>query len=925
MDDKKLFLLDGHALVYRAHFAFINRPLINSKGLNVSAISGFTRLLWDVIRNQKPSHIAVAFDPSGPTFRHTEYAEYKANREEQPEDIGIALPIIQEILSAFNIPMPIVPTFEADDVICTLAKQAEQEGFKVFMMTSDKDYAQAVSDNIYLYKPGRKGGDVEIMGVQEVLNKWGIKRVEQVVDMLGLCGDSVDNIPGIPGIGPKTAQKLLEKYDSVEGLIEHVEELKGKQKERVIQFGDQGLLSKKLAKIDCYVPIKFDSAAYEISALDKGKLGKIFKELEFRSLANSILGKPEQTNNLVGSQRSLFNDQPPIPVPEQRIAKNDISNTSQDYSLVNKIEEQKKLASEMSKLKLFCFDTETTGLDANEAHLVGISFSWKPGIAYYIPIPSDREEAIERLGIFKSVLEDVSISKVAQNIKYDALILKWYGIELQGYFFDTMIAHYLLEPELRHNMDYLSETYLGYKPISIESLIGKKGKKQKNMRDLKPEDIKDYAAEDADITLRLYEILKPKLEKEGLLPLYDKIEAPLIKALIEMEFNGVTIDVDTLNRFSTELESSIIEKQKEIYSISGKEFNISSPKQIGQVLFEDLEIPYKGRKTKTGQYSTNEGKLSSLAPEYPIIQKILHFRKLSKLKSTYVDALPKLINPKSGRIHSSFNQAIAATGRLSSQNPNLQNIPIRDEDGAKVRESFIPRSSDYVIMAADYSQIELRLIAEISNDEAMLEAFINGQDFHTATAARVFNVPYEEVNKDQRYKAKTVNFSITYGAGSTNLSKQLGIKRTEAQELIDQYKDQFKGLTQYMDDMISKAREDGFVATLLGRRRYIRDINSRNGLTRNHAENSAINTPIQGTAADMIKVAMVKIHKRLKSEGFKSKMIMQVHDELVFDAYKEELERLELMVKEEMTMALPNLKVPIVVEVGTGENWRVAH
>ena len=765
------------------------------------------------------------------------------------------------------------------------------------------------------------------MGVQEVLNKWGIKSVDQVVDMLGLCGDSVDNIPGIPGIGPKTAQKLLEKYDSVEGIIENVEELKGKQKERVIQFGDQGLLSKKLAKIDCAVPIEFDATEYEVSPIDKGKLSTIFQELEFRSLANAILGKPARSTSNQRGQTSLFDNQPPIPVPEpsHQIAKKDINNTPHDYSLIETKSDQVSLAKKMAKLNVICFDTETTGLDPNEAHLVGMSFCWESGKAYYVPVPLEEKKAKETIEIFRKVFEDDAIAKVAQNIKYDALVLKWYGIELKGYYFDTMVAHYLLEPELRHNMDYLSETYLGYKPISIETLIGKKGRRQKNMRDLSPEDIKDYAAEDADITYQLYEILRPKLEEEGLIKLYDDIEGPLIKTLIQMEYNGVTVDVQALHDFSAELESSIKDTETEIHTLAGRTFNISSPKQIGQILFEEMEIPYKGRKTKTGQYSTNEDKLSGLAKEYPIVNKILQYRKLTKLKSTYVDALPKLINPKSGRIHSSFNQAIAATGRLSSQNPNLQNIPIRDEDGAKVRESFVPRSNDYLLMAADYSQIELRLIAEISNDEAMLEAFINGQDFHRATAAKVFGMEYGKVTKEQRYRAKTVNFSITYGAGSTNLSKQLGIKRTEAQELIDQYKTQFKGLTQYMDDMIKKARTDGYVSTLMGRRRYIRDINSRNGLTRNHAENSAINTPIQGTAADMIKVAMINIHERIKKEKYQTKMIMQVHDELVFDVPKEELEQVKKMVVEEMAGALPRLKVPIVVEVGVGNNWRAAH
>jgi DNA polymerase-1 len=934
MSEKKLFLLDGHALVYRAHYAFISRPLINSKGMNVSAITGFTRVLWDVIRNQKPTHIAVSFDLKGPTFRHEMYEEYKAHRDAQPEDISIAIPYIQKILEGFNIPIVTLEGYEADDIIGTLAKQAEKEGFKVFMMTPDKDFAQLVSDNIFMYIPGRKGNGVEILGEKEVLEKWEIKRVDQVVDILGLQGDSADNIPGIPGIGAKTAVKLLETYDTVEGLIEHVHELKGKQKEKVEEFAEQGLLSKTLAKIDVNAPVLFDADIYKLEGMKKEVLAEVFKELEFRTLASSILGVdgPEAAPQKQGVQQDLFGNvvsskpRPSAPTLESHsVAENTIENTKHEYHLVDTKEKRADLISLLEKQTVFCYDTETTGIDANQAELVGLAFSIKPAEGYYVPIPEDQNEAQNIVDEFKAVLENEKIEKIGQNIKYDNLMMKWYGIEVKGLFFDTMIAHYLCEPDLRHKLDYLAESYLKYKMVPIEMLIGKRGKNQLSMRDVPIEKAAEYAAEDADITLQLKAPLLEKLKEISTEKLYNELEIPLISVLTDIEYEGVRINPDFLNDYSKVLGKLILEKEQSIHKEAGTPFNIASPKQVGEVLFERMKIPYRWRKTSSGQFSTNEEKLSELALTYPFVQSILDYRKLAKLKSTYVDTLPLLVNPKTGRVHSSFNQARAATGRLSSENPNLQNIPIRDEAGREIRKAFEPRDKDHILLAADYSQIELRLIAEISGDEAMLESFQAGHDIHTATAAKVFGRKLEEVTADERRNAKTVNFSIIYGAGATNLSRQLNIKRTEAKELIEQYFSQYQGLKNYMDKTVEFAREHGYVTTLMGRKRFIRDIDSRNSLIRSNAERIAINTPIQGTAADMIKVAMVNIHKALKDGDFKTKMIMQVHDELVFDTLRDELEKVKPIIEEKMKTAIPNLKVPILVEMDTGENWLEAH
>jgi len=928
MSKKKLFLLDGHALVYRAHFAFINRPLINSKGINTSAMTGFTRTLWDLMKKEEPSHIAVAFDPSGPTFRHEMMEEYKANREEQPDDIRIAFPYIQQIVQAFKIPIVCVDNYEADDVIGTLAKQAEAEGFTVYMVTPDKDYGQLVSENIFMYKPSRQGNGIEVLGVPEILEKWDIQEIPQVIDMLGLMGDSVDNIPGIPGIGPKTAAKLLKTYGSMEKLLENTADLKGKQKERVEEFAEQGRLSKQLATIELNVPIQFNAENYIIEPFDREWMSEIFKELEFRSLAKDILGQAEETA-LPGQQGTLFD----IPVsakvasglPSHAIAEKSIENVDHTYHLTDTVEEQEALLKTLLSAKSACFDTETTSIDANQADLVGIAFAVKAHEAWYVPVPEDREEAQKIVDRFRPFFEDENIEKIGQNIKYDAKVLKWYDLDVKGPYLDTMVVHYLLEPEKRHRMDYLAETLLKYRPVPIESLIGKKGKNQLNMRQVPVDKVVEYAAEDADITLQLKEVLVPQMEEEDLKELYWSIEAPLIKVLTEMEYTGIRINSEFLQNYSKELGKEIVALEEEVFETAGLRFNLSSPKQIGEVLFDHMDLPYRWKKTKTGQYSTDESKLSELAIDFPIVKSMLRHRSLMKLRSTYVDALPLLVNPKSGRIHSSFNQTVAATGRLSSQNPNMQNIPIRTPQGAEVRKAFIPRDKDHILLAADYSQIELRIVAALSEEEAMLNDFKEGRDIHRSTAARVFDVPFDEVTREQRNSAKTVNFAILYGAGSLRLTQQLEISRTEAKALIDNYYQTYPGLKNYMDGVIAEARKDGYVMTMMGRRRYLRDINSKSSLARSNAERMAMNTPIQGSAADMIKIAMVNIQKALEEGDFKSKMVLQVHDELVFDARRDEVDRLKPLIERLMREAIPDLSVPLVVEIGEGENWLEAH
>lgn len=944
---KKLFLLDGHALVYRAHYAFMTRPLMNSKGWNVSCISGFTRVLLDVMKREKPTHLAVSFDLPTPTFRHEMFEKYKANRDKQPEDISFGLPFIMRILRGMNIPILVAEGFEADDVIGTLSKKAEKEGFQVFMMTPDKDYGQLVSENIFMYKPAKSGNEAEVWGVKEVCENWGIARVEQVVDILGMQGDAVDNIPGLPGIGPKTAATLLAKYGSLEEVIAHADELKGKQQDTVKNFAEQGLLSKKLAAIDLNVPIEFDATACEIGGYDNDMLSEIFKELEFKSIATEIIGKSDTVEEVkdkavihaaaskIGIQGDLFGAITGVAEGEptafgsglaaHSIAEFNILNTPHDYILAKTKEERSDLIEKLTHQTLISFDTETTGIDANSAELVGLSFSWKAHEGYYVPVPADQNEAQSIVNEFRTVFENPHIKKVGQNIKYDLIMLKWYGVEVAGVDFDTMIAHYLIEPELRHNMNYMAATLLKYEPVSIETLIGK-GKNQLSMRDIRVERVAEYAAEDADITFQLYEHLAKAADTEGVTKLMRDIEMPLVEVLTQLEYNGVRVDGDYLNVYSVELEGKIRELEEKIYAAAGARFNIGSPKQVGDMLFDTLKIPYRWRKTgKSDQYRTDEEAMSELATNYPICQTILDYRGLAKLKSTYVDALPKLINPKTQRIHSSFNQALAATGRLASNNPNLQNIPIRTEEGRKVRNAFIPRDENHVLLSADYSQIELRLIAEIANETAMLEAFQQGIDIHLATAAKVYNVPTNEVTGEQRRAAKTVNFSILYGAGSQNLSQQLGIPRAESKQIIDAYFTQYKDLKKYMETVVEDCRKVGYVTTLMGRKRYLRDINSRNQLARSNAERVAVNTPIQGSAADLIKMAMILIHNELKNKGLQTKMILQVHDELVFDVPKDELDIVRPMIEHCMKTAIPNLKVPIEVGIGVGATWLEAH
>ncbi|MBD3748392.1 MAG: DNA polymerase I [Sphingobacteriales bacterium] len=935
---KKLFLLDGMALIYRAHFALSKNPRFTSTGINTSAVMGFANTLLEVLKKEHPTHIAVVFDTAAPTERHTDFEAYKAHREAMPEDLSAALPYVVKLIEGFNIPVITSDGYEADDVIGTLAKQAEREGFTVYCMTPDKDFAQLVSENIFIYKPARMGNEMEILGVKEVLAKWEIEHVHQVIDILGLWGDAVDNIPGIPGIGEKTAKLLIKQYGSMENIIANSHELKGKQKENVENFAEQGLLSKKLATILLDAPVEFHEESYRIGPPDKEKLEPLFAELEFRTLGKRVFGEDFSVADAkvqTGGQMDLFGN--PVEgagvthiniTPAQAAilvegGKN-IQNTPHEYFLIADEAGRKKLIAELAQQKAFCFDTETTGTDANNAELVGLSFSFKIGEAYYVPVPEDQSSAKALAHEFKAVLENPSIKKIGQNIKYDILILKWYGINVAGELFDTMLAHYLIDPDTRHGMDVLAENYLGYTPVSITELIGKKGKNQGNMRDVEVEVVKEYAAEDADITLQLQQVFEPMLEEVKAKKLAQEIENPLVYVLADMEKEGVRIDMDQLNVYSKELEIEVNRLEKSVYEKAGVKFNLASPKQLGEVLFDKLKLDDKAKKTKTGQYQTGEDVLMALAPKSDIVQDILDFRQLQKLKSTYVDALPLLINPKTGRVHTSYNQAVAATGRLSSNNPNLQNIPIRTARGREVRKAFIPRDENHILLSADYSQIELRIIAEISKDENMMEAFVNGLDIHTATAAKVYGITLDEVTSEQRRNAKAVNFGIIYGQSAFGLSQSLGISRKEAAEIIENYFAQYSGIKKYMADTMNFARENGYVETIMGRRRYLRDITSANQTVRGFAERNAINAPIQGSAADMIKIAMIHIHQDIIHQKLQSKMTMQVHDELVFDVLKEEKEQVKKIILNRMQNAIKT-QVPIVVEVGEGLNWLEAH
>ena len=923
---KKLFLLDAYALIYRAYYAFIKNPVRNSKGLNTSAILGFTNTLVEVLEKEKPSHIAVAFDPTGPTFRNEIYGEYKAHREKMPEDIQQSIPYIREILKAFNIPMIEVEGYEADDVIGTLAHQAKDQGFETYMMTPDKDYGQLLTENIYMYKPKRSGGEAELIDENKICGQFGIENPRQIIDIMALWGDKSDNIPGAPGIGEKTAKKLIAAYGSVENLYENINNLKGKQKENLLNNKDQVYLSKELVKIKLDVPAQINTSDIELDQPNEEKLAQLFQELEFKTLARRFFN--QDLNQLAPNQpvqQSMFSGDDSTASQAHASDKETISSSDKDYQLVDSRDKRSKLISELEKLDSFCFDTETTSVNPHEADLVGIAISFRKDQAFFIPCPEDQEEAQKIAEEFRSVFENDQTEKVGQNIKYDILVMRNYGIEVKGPVFDTMIAHYLLQPEQRHNLTILSEKYLNYTPISIEELIGKKGKNQLTMRSVGVEKITPYACEDADLTWQLRNIMEKELRDHSLWNLASQMEMPLIQVLVRMEVNGVKINEKELRDYAGELREELGNIEKEVHSMAGVTFNIDSPKQLGQVLFERMKIVDNPKKTRTKQYSTSEETLQQLSDKHPIIRKVLDYRSVRKLLSTYVEALPELINSRTGKIHTSFNQAIAATGRLSSYNPNLQNIPIREERGRKIRKAFVPSDTEHTLLAADYSQIELRIMAHMSGDPKLTEAFRNNQDIHSSTAARLFHLDNpEDVTKDQRRKAKTANFGIIYGISAFGLSQRLNIPRKEAKEIIDAYFSTFPRVKEYMDRRIAAAREQGYVETIWGRKRFLENINSRNATLRGMAERNAINAPIQGSAADIIKMAMLSIDRELREGGYRSKLILQVHDELIFDACKRELDKLREMVTDKMENA-HQLDVPLTVETGTGHNWLEAH
>ena len=931
---KKLFLLDAYALIYRAYFAFVKNPRVNSKGENTSAAFGFTNVLIDIIKTEKPTHIAVVFDPpGGSTHRQEQFEAYKAHREEMPEDIRSMIQPIKRIVEAFNIPLLEIAGYEADDLIGALAKIAETKGFVTYMMTPDKDYAQLVTDKTFIYKPGRSGNPAEILGVKEVCEKFEVERPEQVIDILGLWGDAADNIPGIPGIGEKTSKILIAKYGSIENLIANAHELKGKQQENVIEFAEQGLVSKMLATIITDIDVEFDEDKLIMCDVDAEKVRDVFTELEFRNLTKRILGEEEVTQtdfahpkngtteqlDLFGMQ-SMIEKQEPVEMANYKT----IVSEKPSYHFINTQEERNELLTILLTQSQVCFDTETTGIDALHADLVGFSFSYKAREAFYVPVPKEFEEAKKIVAFFTPCFENLEIEKIGHNIKYDLKVLQRYGIKVLGPTFDTMIAHYLINPEAKQSMDFLANFYLNYQPISIETLIGKKGKGQGNMGDMKQEEISDYACEDADITLQLKQVLEPQIQKPHLADLFYKMEMPLVEVLKDMEFEGITIDVPALNSYSKELDLILIELEKEIKNDAGLDFNLDSPKQLGEVLFEHLKISSKAKKTKTGQYATGEDVLQKHEKDHPIIPKILEYRQLRKLKSTYVDPLPMLCDPVDGRIHTNFMQTVTATGRLSSNNPNLQNIPVRSAKGREIRRTFVARDAEFKLMAVDYSQIELRIIAALSEDETMISAFKAGLDIHTATASNVFKTPLTEVTRDQRSAAKAVNFGIIYGQSAFGLAQNLSISRTEAKTIIDSYFEQFKTIKTYMEKVVSDARELGYVETIMKRRRYLPDINSTNAIVRGFAERNAVNAPIQGSAADIIKLAMIAVHKAMKSENVKSKMILQVHDELVFDVHVSEEIMMQLLVKSAMENAI-HLIVPMEVELKLAQNWLEAH
>ena len=944
-EQKRLFLVDAYALIFRGYYAFIKNPRINSKGLDTSAIMGFMNSLLDVIKRERPDKLAVCFDKGGSVDRVEMFEAYKANRDETPEAIKVAVPYIHEILKAMHIPIMVKEGYEADDVIGTLSKQAEKEGYKTYMVTPDKDFAQLVSENIFMYKP-RFGGGYDIWGVPEVQEKFAVETPEQVIDFLGMMGDSADNIPGLPGVGEKTAKKFLAQFGSMEGLLANTDQLKGKMKEKVEANAELGLLSKKLARIMLDVPVTFDAEDFNLDPPNKEKVTEIFNDLEFRNLLTNFLktfstseenkttvtssavekSQPKKSSTNNDGQFDLFAAPGTGNVSEDEVASGfkTIENTNHFYQHINTPLSRKLFLQKLMQQKSVCFDTETTGLKALEVELIGIAFSWETGKGYYVSFPENQEETQTILEEFRPFFTSEEIEKIGHNLKYDIKVLSNYNMPVKGKLFDTMIAHYLINPDMRHNMDVLAETYLNYQPVSITELIGKKGKNQLSMRQIDVSRQTEYAVEDADVTFQLKEHFSKELESGNLTKLFNDVELPLVSVLTAMEIEGINVNTNFLKELSIALTDDINRLEKGIYEQAGEEFNIASPKQLGVVLFENMKLVDKPKKTKTGQYKTSEDVLSYLAKDHQIIRDIQEYRQYKKLQSTYVDALPNEINPKTNRIHTVYAQAVAATGRLSSNNPNLQNIPIRTERGREVRKAFVPRDENHVLLAADYSQIELRIIAALSEEETMINAFKNGEDIHASTAAKVFNVPIDEVTREQRSNAKTVNFGIIYGVSAFGLSNQTGLSRGEAKELIDTYYETYPKLRAYMSSLVDFARENGYVETVLGRRRYLKDINSRNAVVKNAAERNAVNAPIQGSAADIIKLAMINIHKRFEQENFKSKMLLQVHDELVFDAHKDELETIKPIIKEEMENAF-KMSVPLDVEVGIGENWLEAH
>jgi len=944
---KKLFLLDGMALVYRAHFAFINRPILTSKGVNTSALYGFTQTLLDILQNQHPTHLGVAFDTAAPTQRHVEFADYKAHREEMPEDLSAALPHVRRMVEAFKVPVLTLDGYEADDLIGTLVCRAQREGFESYMVTSDKDFGQLVSPKTFIFKPPRGGEGAEIMGLAEIQARWGVQRPEQVVDVLALMGDASDNIPGVPGIGEKTAVKLIGQYGSLDNLLAHVSELTGRVKQTLETNREQALLSRRLATIICDAPFEVAWEVLQVLPPDQEKLEGLLVEFEFNSIGRRLFGKdfkagrgggspkPEDRGSkspaaagdeqlvLVGETQGAAEEKPAEPAAKAANLKA-IADVAHEYHLVDTAAERKKLVQALQKLDAFCFDTETTSLDPKEARLVGVAFSFKPHFSYYVPVPPEPAEARRVLEEFRPVLESERTEKVGHNLKFDLSVLKWQGIGVHGKLFDTMVAHSLIEPEMRHGMDYLSEVYLNYTPIPISKLIGESKSAQINMAEVPVAKVAEYAAEDADVTWQLRAALEPLLKKKGQERVFYEVEAPLIPVLVDMEHEGIEVDAAALAEFAAQLSKEMDEAEKTIHRLAGTTFNLNSPRQLGQVLFDVLKIGDAPKKTKTGQYATDEQTLLALAADHEIVQRLLEYRAAAKLKSTYADALPEAIWPATGRVHTTYNQVMTATGRLNSQNPNVQNIPVRTERGQEIRKAFVPRSGEYRLLSADYSQIELRILAALSREEAMLEAFRAGADIHAATAARVFGVPADGVTPEMRRKAKMVNFGIAYGISAFGLSQRLGIPRGEAGEIIDQYFKQFPGIRRYMDQTIAFARANGYVETVTGRRRYLRDIRSANNTIRGAAERNAINAPIQGTAADMIKLAMIALHGELARRGCRTRMLLQVHDELVFDLYLPEQKAVLPLVEEKMKAAIP-LDVPMVVEMGVGENWLAAH